>query len=318
MTAPTVAVEWLLARAAVRATGLLHVVSRRDTGALNPLCGANPIRSAEIETHTRLDDASRLCEGCGALATSIGGTVQDGVALLLGLSAADTTVRLLEVPVAAVHARRDHARQTAGADIDALVESVLERGIVVPVIARRVGSGFELIDGARRLYAAAAAGLATIPAIVRDATDVDALLDGLVANLHRADLNPIEQAHAYERALEVLGCSKAELGRRLGVSREQVSNTIRLLGLPAEDQERIATGELTAQAGRSLLAATRPVPAKLGDVSSLLTLALEAAGLQGPKVRVTTTADRARIVLDVEPGDLARVLEQLGAQAAAA
>lgn len=313
MTAPTIAVEWLLARAAVRSSGLLHVVSRRDSGALNPVCGANPIRSREIETHTQLVDVAQLCDGCGAMAASIGGTVRDGVALLLGLSAAATTTRLLELPIDAVGARQDHARQTAGAGIEALVDSITERGVVTPLIVRRHGRRFEIIDGARRLYAAAVAGLTTIPAIVRDATDGEVLLDGLVANLHRADLNPIDQAHAYLHAIETLGLSsKAELGRLLGISREKISNTIRLLDLPEDEQARIASGDLTAEGGRKLLAAPRPTPARLDDVAGLLAQLLEA------KVKVTAIGGRTRIVIDVADADASRILGQLGETAIAA
>jgi ParB/RepB/Spo0J family partition protein len=312
MSAPTVAVEWLLARAAVRSVGLLHVVSRRDSGALNPVCGANPIRSREIETLAQLTDVAQLCDGCGAMAASLGGTVRDGVALLLGLSAAATTTRLLELPIEAVGARQDHARREAGAGIDELIDSITERGVVTPLIVRRHGRRFEIIDGARRLYAAAVAGLTTIPAIVRDATDTDVLVDGLVANLHRADLSPIDQAHAYQHALEALSCSKAELGRRLGISREQVSNTIRLLALPEEDQARLAAGDLTAEGGRALLRGQQPAASKLTDISGLLAQLLDA------KVAVTARGDRTRIVIDVADGDRDRILAQLGATAVAA
>lgn len=315
MSAPTVAVEWLLARAAVRGSGLLHVVSRRDSGALNPVCGANPIRSREIETLTTLTDVAQLCDGCGVMAASIGGTIRDGVALLLGLSIAATTTRLLELPIDDVTARHDHARQTPGDGIEALVDSITERGVVTPLIVRRHGRRFEIIDGARRLYAAAVAGLTTVPAIVRDATDTEVLLDGLVANLHRADLNPIEQAHAYVHALDTIADleqNKAELGRRLGISREKISNTIRLLELPEMEQDRIAVGALTATDGRKLLAATRPAPEKLTDVAGLLTQLLAA------KVLVTASKGRTKIVIDVADTDRDRILEQLGETALAA
>jgi ParB family chromosome partitioning protein len=306
VTTSTVAVEWLLARAAVRQTGLLHVVSRRDGGALNPVCGARTLLSEKIETHHRLDDVATLCPACATMAASIGGTVHDGVALLLGLSSAVTTTRLLELPVVDVNARRDHARQSPGDGINELVASVTERGIIVPLIVRRHGRRFEVIDGARRLYAAVVAGLTTVPAVVRDASDSDVTLDGLVANLHRQDLNPIDLAHAYQSALPFVDGNKAELGRRLGISREQVSNTIRLLDLPDEDQDRIASGDLTAQAGRALLRTGRPATARFDDVSALLGQLLAA------KVAVTARGDRTRIVIDVADADRERVLTQLG------
>jgi ParB/RepB/Spo0J family partition protein len=313
MSAPTVAVEWLLARAAVRSVGLLHVVSRRDSGALNPVCGANPIRSREIETLTQLTDVAQLCDGCGAMAASLGGTVRDGVALLLGLSAAATTTRLLELPIDDITARLDHARHTPGDGINDLVDSITERGVVTPLIVRRHGRRFEIIDGARRLYAAAVAGLTTVPAIVRDATDGEVLLDSLVANLHRADLNPIDQANAYQHAIDQLQISKAELGRRLGISREQISNTIRLLSLPQEEQDRIAAGELTAEGGRKLLAQKRPTVAPDEQIVELSRQIAELLTVR--KVQVKSLAHGKQITITVADHDLARVLAQFGVAA---
>lgn len=312
MSLHTVSVEWLLARAAVRQTGLLHVVSRRDSGALNPICGARTIHSEKIETHQHLADVATLCEGCGTIAASIGGTVRDGVALLLGLTEAASTTRLLEVPVDAVSARNDHVRQTPGAGLQELVDSITERGIVTPLVVRRHGRRYEIIDGARRLYAAAVAGLPTVPAIVRDATDSEVLLDGLIANLHRTDLNPIEQATAYARALEQLHCSKAELGRRLGLSRVQISNTIRLLGLPQEEQDRIAAGELSAEGGRKILQ-KRPTPAPDEQIVELSRQIAELLTVR--KVQIKTVAAGKQITITVADQDLARVLAQFGVAA---
>lgn len=308
MSAPTVSVEWLLARAAANQRGLLHVVSRRDSGLLNPLCGAHPIRSSKIDTPTRLDDVAQLCEGCGALATSFGGTVRDGVDLLLGLSQAATTTRLLELPVVAVNARADHIRRTPGDGLEQLVDSITERGIVTPLIVRRHARRYEVIDGVRRLYAATVAALATVPAIVRDASDVDVLVDGLVANAHRTDLNPIEKAYAYERLGASCGGNKAAVGRLLGISREQVSNTIRLLDLPVEEQQRIATGALTAQAGRAILAtgARRPADPTLVAIQDLLAQVLETK-----VAAVRTRGTDTEIVLRVPTAERDRWIAQL-------
>lgn len=303
MSAPTVAVEWLLARAAVRSTGLLHVVSRRDSGALNPVCGANPIRSREIETHSTVPADVPVCADCTAFTARWG-----GVDAFLN----DYIGRFFEAPIAAIDLRQDHARREPG-DLTELVASIRTRGVVAPVIVTRVGDRFEIIDGARRVAASHLAGRATVPAILSEATDSGVLLDSLVANLHRADLNPIDQAHAYQHALTALGIeSKAELGRLLGISREQISNTIRLLALPDEDQARIAAGDLTAADGRKLLAAPKPPAAKLDDVSALL------AHLLTAKVAVTARGGRTRIVIDVADDDAPRVLAQLGETAVAA
>lgn len=316
MSTATSSLEFLLARAAVRSDALMHIVSRRDTGLLNPICAAHPIRSQKIDEWTSVPaDLSALCADCAAIAAGIKGvpSVEVGIAVFLGSGTEGAPVSLLtEVPITSIDLATAHARRTPG-DVDDLIASIAERGIVTPVLLRRTGDRFEVVDGGRRLHAAHAAGLTTVPAIVRETTDNDALVDGLLANLHRADLNPIELAHAYERILAARGLkSKAELGRLLGISREAVSNTIRLLDLPAEDQARIAAGELTAEGGRKLLAAPRPAPEHLDDVAGLL------AQLLAAKVKVTAIGGRTRIVIDVADADATRILGQLGETAAAA
>ena len=135
-----------------------------------------------------------------------------------------------------------------------LVFSIREVGLLQPIVVRRVGpQSFELIAGERRLRASREAGLTAIPAIIRD-TDDDAMLrDALLENLHRADLNPLEEAAAYQQLLSDFGCTQEELARRIGRSRPQVTNTIRLLRLPADVQARVAAGVLSAGHARALL-----------------------------------------------------------------
>jgi ParB family chromosome partitioning protein len=142
-------------------------------------------------------------------------------------------------------------------DEDALAElvfSIREIGLLQPVVVRRAGEGsYELIAGERRLRASREAGLTAIPAIIRD-TDDDAMLrDALLENLHRADLNPLEEAAAYQQLLSDFGCTQDELARRIGRSRPQVSNTLRLLRLPPDVQRRVAAGVLSAGHARALL-----------------------------------------------------------------
>ena len=142
-------------------------------------------------------------------------------------------------------------------DEDALAElvfSIREIGLLQPVVVRRSGDGsYELIAGERRLRASREAGLTAIPAIIRD-TDDDAMLrDALLENLHRADLNPLEEAAAYQQLLSDFGCTQDELARRIGRSRPQVSNTLRLLRLPPDVQRRVAAGVLSAGHARALL-----------------------------------------------------------------
>jgi ParB family chromosome partitioning protein len=136
-----------------------------------------------------------------------------------------------------------------------LVHSIREVGLLQPVVVRPVGPDrYELIMGERRWRAAQSAGLEVIPAIVR-ATDDDAMLrDALLENLHRSDLNALEEAAAYDQLLQDFGCTHDELANRIGRSRPQISNTLRLLKLPPQVQRRLAAGVLSAGHARALLA----------------------------------------------------------------
>ena len=135
-----------------------------------------------------------------------------------------------------------------------LVDSITEVGLLQPVVVRpAVGGGYELIMGERRWRATQRAGLATIPAIVRDTTDADLLRDALLENLHRAQLNPLEEAAAYQQLLDDFGCTQEELSRRIGRSRPQISNTLRLLKLSPPVQRRVAAGVLSAGHARTLV-----------------------------------------------------------------
>lgn len=146
-------------------------------------------------------------------------------------------------------------------DEDALAElvySIKEIGLLQPVVVRRAAEGYELIAGERRLRASKLAGLVEIPAIIRDTEDDDLLRDALLENLHRANLNALEEAAAYEQLLADFGCTQEELARRIGRSRPQVSNTLRLLKLPANVQRRVAAGVLSAGHARALLSLDSP------------------------------------------------------------
>lgn len=159
-----------------------------------------------------------------------------------------------EIEVGNIRANPRQPRQVF--DDDALAElthSIREFGMLQPVVVRRRDSSYELVMGERRLRAAVAAGLATIPAIVRD-TDDDAMLrDALLENIHRTALNPLEEAAAYQQLLEEFGTTHDELAQRIGRSRPQISNTIRLLNLPVPVQRRVAAGVLSAGHARALL-----------------------------------------------------------------
>ncbi|MGX1694520.1 ParB/RepB/Spo0J family partition protein [Microbacterium keratanolyticum] len=139
-------------------------------------------------------------------------------------------------------------------DLAELVHSVREFGVLQPVVVRLNGEGaYELIMGERRTRAAREAGLESIPAIVRDTADEDLLRDALLENLHRSELNPLEEASAYQQLLEDFGITQEELATRIGRSRPQISNTIRLLKLPVPVQQRVAAGVLSAGHARAIL-----------------------------------------------------------------
>ncbi|MET9270282.1 ParB/RepB/Spo0J family partition protein [Kribbella sp. NPDC003557] len=138
--------------------------------------------------------------------------------------------------------------------MEELVHSVKEIGLLQPIVVRRLeGETYELVMGERRWRATQAAGLTTIPAIVRETSDDAMLRDALLENLHRSQLNPLEEAAAYQQMLDDFGCTQEVLATRIGRSRPQISNTLRLLKLPASVQRRVAAGVLSAGHARALL-----------------------------------------------------------------
>jgi ParB family chromosome partitioning protein len=138
--------------------------------------------------------------------------------------------------------------------LEELSHSVREFGLLQPIVVReKPGGGYELIMGERRLRAARAAGLDTVPAIVRDTTDDALLRDALLENIHRVQLNPLEEAAAYQQLLEEFGATHEELASKIGRSRSQVTNTIRLMKLPVKVQTRVAAGVISAGHARALL-----------------------------------------------------------------
>ncbi len=144
-------------------------------------------------------------------------------------------------------------------DFAELVGSIREFGVLQPISVRSLGkqSGvdkYELIMGERRLRASKAAGLAQIPAVIRETGDENMLRDALLENLHRSDLNAIEEASAYQQLLEEYGCTQDQLAEKLSRSRPQITNTIRLLRLPPAIQAKVAAGVLSAGHARAILA----------------------------------------------------------------
>jgi ParB family chromosome partitioning protein len=167
--------------------------------------------------------------------------------------------QLREVDVTAVVPNPKQPRQVFDDEaLEELTHSVKEFGLLQPIVVRESGEvdgelTYELIMGERRLRAARAAGLDTVPAIVRDTTDDAMLRDALLENIHRVQLNPLEEAAAYQQLLEEFGATHEELAGRIGRSRSQVTNTIRLMKLPVKVQTRVAAGVISAGHARALL-----------------------------------------------------------------
>jgi ParB family transcriptional regulator, chromosome partitioning protein len=243
-------------------------------------------------------------------------------ALIPGADTVEEGAGLLEVPVNAIAPNpkqpRTHFDDEA---LAGLATSIREVGILQPLVVRRTEGGrYELIAGERRLRAARAAGLPVVPVVLRDSGDDAMLRDALIENIHREDLNPIEQAEAFKALLGELGLKQEELADRVGVSRSHIANTIRLLALPLDVQQLLTDDKITAGHARALLS--------LGDKEAMASLALRIAA-QDLSVRQTEEAVRrfveapaasrpAAPKADEPPGDpnLAEVEEILSEQLA--
>jgi ParB family transcriptional regulator, chromosome partitioning protein len=170
-----------------------------------------------------------------------------------------------ELPVGSIRANPRQPRSVFDEDALAeLVASIREVGLLQPVVVRVAADqegpepAFELVMGERRWRAVQQAGLATIPAIIKQTSDDQLLRDALLENVHRAQLNPLEEAAAYQQLLDDFGCTHDELAQRLGRSRPTISNTLRLLRLSPPVQRRVAAGVLSAGHARALLSVETP------------------------------------------------------------
>jgi ParB family chromosome partitioning protein len=184
---------------------------------------------------------------------------------------------LLEIPVGAI---APNPRQPRGEfpeeSLAALARSIREVGVLQPVVVHVRDGGYELVAGERRLRAARLAGLATIPAIIREGDDTESLREALIENIHREDLGPLELAAAFQELLEDLGATQEVVAERLGYSRAHIANTMRLLSLPPDVQRLLAEGKIQAGHARALLA--------LPDDEARSTLSLRVAA-EGLSVR---------------------------------
>jgi ParB family chromosome partitioning protein len=166
---------------------------------------------------------------------------------------------LVEIGVEEVEPNPNQPRKIFNSKaLDELSASIKASGVIQPVIVRRQGAGYQLVAGERRWRAARQAGLPRIPAIVREVTDAESLELALVENLLREDLNPMEEAEAFDKLLARFAWTQEELAQRIGKERSSIANALRLLRLPSPIQEDLRTGRLTMGHARALLALTTP------------------------------------------------------------
>lgn len=178
-----------------------------------------------------------------------------GLDVLIGSAAEKEGRRLEEIPVEEIRPNPRQPRKRFDPEaIEEMARSIKAFGVVQPVVVRPVGTEYELIAGERRWRATRAAGLEKIPALVRETSETDSLEMALIENLHRDDLNGIEEATAYQQLLEDFGITHEELSARVGKSRAAITNTIRLLQLPPRIQKRVMDGGITTGHARALLA----------------------------------------------------------------
>lgn len=192
---------------------------------------------------------SGLGKGLGALIP----TTADGTPVM---GSAASAGRLLDISVADIRPNTYQPRSTFDDElIDGLADSIREVGVLQPVLVRPLadGSGFELVAGERRWRAAKRAGLTTIPAVVKAADDTTALEHSLVENLHRSDLNPLEEAAAFQQLIDDFGFTHEQVASRVGKNRSVVSNTLRLIQLAPSIQRLLLDGRLSAGHARALL-----------------------------------------------------------------
>src|SRR5215210_358838 len=198
---------------------------------------------------------------------------------------------LLEIPIQGVSPNPKQPRTRLNEEaIDFLAASIREVGVLQPIVVRRAQNGYELIAGERRLRDARKAGLATIPAVIRDSEDADTLREAIIENIHREDLGPIELADAFRALLDDLGLKQETLAERLGVSRSHIANTIRLLQLSSDVQQLLSDGKIQAGHARALLG--------LPDQEAQASLALRAAA-EGLSVR--EVEELVRLFVDGPP-----------------
>jgi ParB/RepB/Spo0J family partition protein len=201
-----------------------------------------------------IPDAAKLAEADAARGRDAYAQPETGDPRL-GAPAEVIGAQYAEIPVTAISPNPRQPRRTFDEDaLDELAESIKQVGLLQPVVVRATGPGrYELVMGERRWRASQRAGLTEIGAIVKQTQDDDLLRDALIENLHRQQLDPLEEAAAYQQLLDDFGATHEQLAQKIGRSRPHISNTLRLLNLPPGVQKRLAAGVLSAGHARALL-----------------------------------------------------------------
>jgi ParB family chromosome partitioning protein len=222
--------------------------------------------------------------------------------------------RIEEIPISSITPSPRQPRQKFDPEtLQELVASILAFGVVQPIIVRPKGDGYEVVAGERRWRAARAAGLKTIPSIVRRPSDTESLEMALIENVHRDDLNAIEEAYAYQQLVDDFNITHAELSKKVGRSRSAITNILRLLTLPIEVQAMVRGGVLSYGHARSLLG--------LDDNQEIIRLA-EKVAREGLSVRQAEeevrkiqlrkdTAHLKRVPKPLQPAKFPEIAEQL-------
>ncbi len=222
--------------------------------AVAPTSGSAPATDVVVNPDAQNSDLSAGAPPSGSADLGSTGAVPGAQIEDSGLAPVEGAF-FAELPVEQIRPNAVNPRTVFDEDAMAeLVHSIKEIGLLQPVVVRKTApDAYELVMGERRWRATQAAGLTTIPAIVRETDDTDMLRDALLENLHRSNLNPLEEAAAYQQLLEDFACTHDELAQRIGRSRPQISNTLRLLKLSPAVQRRVAAGVLSAGHARALL-----------------------------------------------------------------
>jgi len=249
----------------------------------------------------------------GQASTPAAGYLRDGAAPAPPAQFSDPSGAYFdEIPVASIIPNPRQPRQIFDEETLAeLAESIKVVGLLQPVVVRRAGAGqYELVMGERRWRACQLAELASVPAIVRETSDDNLLRDALIENLHRQQLNPLEEASAYQQLLDDFEATHEELARRIGRSRPHITNTIRLLNLPPAVQRRVAAGVLSAGHARALLGIEDPLTQEqlahrivaeglsVRAVEEIVALGADAAKARRQQVRKQPVAPRLNDLAD--------------------